>query len=650
MPNYVSGELIKEIRNRKGWQQLHLQNISPNETNLLVTLSRVENQQQQPTYETVSNFMELLEMPLDQFFCPYLENQPPETYQLRNQLLFYLERAAEDDNALGLSIELLCQLSNELDTASVVNRQFIISCQARINEASQLTENTETLCKEGIQLTYPEFNEQNFNGEILDFEEPELLHTLALVYRRTDRMDKAISLLSRIIAGITRLSQSETAKEKRLPRIQNTLVNLLIEQGEYEKALEMCRESIDVCIKRDKAFYVPKFAYSAAVCAFHLNNKSECAEFLRHSYYSYGLLGMAEQMKKVEADANALFDIDIDTHHIEHHAFNQPLNPFAQSASNSNLLPCDNIGGLIRQFRLQAKAKPKDIYTGICSKALYSMIESGMIQQANTPILTALFQRLGRDIDLYYNAFLSKAEFEESQLEHEIRELLSVRKHEEAEVLLNKLSQYKSSQKGLGLQRYKYSDAICQNLKEAGAKYLQSGYSASELLMRRRLEALKITIPDYNEELIHTYRLTDMEFNIIHSLAIYNCTSGELQRGLEMFRKLRESILTHKIDVNSQGNFIPILMSNYSFYTSEAGQYEKALVIALEGEAVCIRYGLYYLLPLYAINKSIYTYKLGREDESRLHLTMAYYGSCLTGHKAIKTCCKKRKRKLWSSV
>jgi len=201
--------------------------------------------------------------------------------------------------------------------------------------------------------------------------------------------------------------------------------------------------------------------------------------------------------------------------------------------------------------------------------------------------------------------------------------------------LLNKLAICKSSEKGLGLQQYKFLEAIYLNLKEAGTKYLQSGYNASELLMQRRLEALKITIPDYNEEMIHTYRLTDMEFNIIHSLALYKCTSGELPQGLEMFKKLRECMTTHKVDINSQGNYIPILMSNYSFYTSEAGQYEEALGIALEGEAVCIKSGLYYLLPLYAINKSIYTFKLGRKEESRLYLTMAYYGSCLTGHKAI---------------
>ena len=99
----LSGELIKEVRRRKGWQQAYLQKKAGGDSNILVTLSRVEGMNQQPNQHTTEYFLSLLDMPVEQFFAPYLSNQNPEQCA---QLLSYLDLAEEDNSALQVASSL----------------------------------------------------------------------------------------------------------------------------------------------------------------------------------------------------------------------------------------------------------------------------------------------------------------------------------------------------------------------------------------------------------------------------------------------------------------------------------------------------------------------------------------------------------------
>ena len=181
MPSLSSGDLIRELRIRKGWQQKRLLEKSGIEA--AFTLSRIENRHQKPKIETFRSIMEDLAMPVDQLFCPYLVNQTMDVYILRDQLINYLDNGEDDPAARQEAKSVIVQLENTDGFHTGINLQFLLSCKARLYEMEG--ENPTViykLIKEGMTITYPEFDEKKFKGEVLILEEIELLHTLALTY------------------------------------------------------------------------------------------------------------------------------------------------------------------------------------------------------------------------------------------------------------------------------------------------------------------------------------------------------------------------------------------------------------------------------------------------------------------------------------
>jgi len=94
------------------------------------------------------------------------------------------------------TIALLDQMSTMQGTDTSPNRQFILSCKARLFEIMRKPPcEILDITKEGIAITYPEFDPNNFNGEALLFHEPQLIHMHAVAHGHSGETGKAINLL-----------------------------------------------------------------------------------------------------------------------------------------------------------------------------------------------------------------------------------------------------------------------------------------------------------------------------------------------------------------------------------------------------------------------------------------------------------------------
>lgn len=620
MPNYLSGELIRELRRRKGWQQAYLQELSSGSEGLVVTLSRAENLRRQPTGYTMSKFLDLLGMPTEQFFCPYLENNSAESGLMRNRLLFYLDKCEDDADAWGAADRLVTGLANTLDMDSVINRQFILSSRARLSVAAGETAAALALVKEGLSLTYPEFDESSFTDEMLIFDEVDVLHTLALVYIKQNRSKDAENLLDRVHTGFLRLTQKTAEKEKKLPKVLRELVHCLIQSAEYEKALDISERGLRIAIERSVGRYVPDFAYAKARCMFYLDMK-EYPSFLRYAYFSYALLGMKNEMTQLLRNAHDLFGVNIDTYGVE----NLTLDTFSEFTTIAAEFAASgsNIGDVIRQLRTQAGLKPKDIYSGLCTRSNYSMIESGQVKQVGTLLLRAIFGRLGRDMDVFFTVFSSKDEIDDMHLRSEISGLTVEYKFDEVAKLVLELAGRKSSKQRLGQQFLKCAEAIVLRAKE--------GFVApvADLF----LEAIKITIPDFDEEKISTYRLTVDETACVSALGIYYKGAGDLRRSRAIYQQLLESLKSYCVDEPSLIAYYINTLLNYSNCLLVSDMHEEANRAAREAHALCIRYGRFYLLGAISGNNARALLNMGLKEESLPYFAMGYYSARLLEEK-----------------
>ena len=170
--------------------------------------------------------------------------------------------------------------------------------------------------------------------------------------------------------------------------------------------------------------------------------------------------------------------------------------------------------------------------------------------------------------------------------------------------------------------------------REAGAGYLHTGHKVDPNYYQWRLEAIKITIPHFKEEDIHTYALTANEFQLIQGLAIYYALGEDYPKAIGIYQQLWESISKTHVGVPKLNT--SALFNNHSHNLCKLEQFDNALEIAAAGKKICMRNNTFKLLPNYAVTDALCHFGLGNKEKSLAYAAMAYYSACITEHPAIK--------------
>ena len=620
MLSYISGDLIKELRKRKGWQQSYLQKLSGRSEYLLATLSRIENQHQQPTNETMSNVLNLLGMPMERFFCSHSENNTPDVDALRDRLLYYLDAYDGDMKTRAEINNLINQLEKNFDMDSLINQQFVLSSRAILCEMNRDYNEATMLVKQGLDISFPEFDEQNFDSGVLLFEESSLLHTLALVYLNTDRKDEAIKLLYRIYDGISNAPQNTLESEKRLLKIAKTLTFCLLDDKNYTEALKIIEKGLNTAIHRNMGLHVPVFAHQKALCLLHMGNKDEGALFLKYAYFSCVHFGMKKKMDEILEDA-CKFGITIKTWDADSISTARPAELIKQHSGYKAV--GDNIGIVIRQLREHMGLKPKEIYSGLCSKSNYSNIENGHYKTTSYFLLQSIFQRLGHEIDLYFTALLSKEDMDDSRLYYEIQVNLAVNKYEETQALLNELKKRKFAKQDYGKQFIAMTEAMLSPGVEGD--YTQK--------MRNMLmDALQLTIPDFDENKINSYRLTTNELACISNILIYYRQTKQYDKSKILYEQIIKNLQDNCVNNRRIQDYYIMIVSNFAYHLIFTEMFADAISLLKEAEGFVVRSGRFTALSGIAYFMGLCLSNIGKLEESKPYYAIAYYCNGLIGN------------------
>jgi len=619
--SYLSGDLFKKLRKRKGLRQVVIQNMNFDSHDSQVTLSRIENLKQDPKKDTLTDLLAKVNMPYEEFFCPYMETQAPEAFILTHQIAYLLERAEGDEKIQCMTQELIQTLKSKLDMDSIVNKQLWISLQARLDiMTGDNIQETLNLVKEGLKLTYPEFDEVTFDGDMLIFYEGELMLALASCYASQGETRRAIDILRRTKEGWSKLPYTERSKDIVLCRLCNMVTAFLLEAGEYSVALTASDEGLAIAKRESRKVFIPHALYLRGLAIFYNSgDKVESMALLRQSYFAFALLQMDEMKRRVLHDAQTILGGRFDTCNAESMAFELPAD--FNAVISGGALAVDSIGALMRQFREAVGLKPIDVYRGICSQSFYSRIESGERSEVSIFILEALMQRLGRDINLYFNCFPSVKEYAEFHLRIMYLQELHIGNIEQAMKAYEEFIKMGDYTQGLRLQFLLFCDAI-KHIPPDGSV----NWNCLDMLDR----AIKVTIPNYDEENIRILRLTNDEVQILNLMAWLYTENGQLERGLAIFTQIRESMLKSYVDDYARAKYYHVILDNLASCHDKQGNYESALEYINERENLCVRYGLLNYLNVTAHRKAVILHHLGRRKEAVAYLTMAYYSGNLT--------------------
>jgi len=172
MAVYNSGKTIKMARMRKKMTQEQLLNLIQIYS---LSIYRWERGIKVPSYETIKEFNLSIDFPSEEFLCTHLENQPLDSYWLREQLHNALYSADID-----VAETILSEIEKRKGFDEGRNLQLVLSARAELLELRgyPLTEIL-PLIQKGLALTYENFSLDDIGKQVLLFEEPALCHTLA---------------------------------------------------------------------------------------------------------------------------------------------------------------------------------------------------------------------------------------------------------------------------------------------------------------------------------------------------------------------------------------------------------------------------------------------------------------------------------------
>jgi len=620
MLSILPGHIVKKMRARKKWSREDLLNEVNKNTRLNISLHRLENHVYKPKLSTLKALLATFDIDLVRFFLPFLEAESTLAYVKIDEIRHLLDHG-HTPQSLKHAEEQIAILATSESFNKGCNLQLLLSLKVQLFiRFKKPSQEILPLIREAMEITYADFDENNFDPALMYLEEPTLLHSLALVYAADGALADAITLLKKILFGLSNTLIDTESKEKKLTPILLSLSLLLMEGGDYRQAADVCIDGYHTSCRCDHGKHVPDFMLNLAICLLNLKHLKHCRSLLQCAYFGYALLHKKEQAGHVLNAARVMFGIECETYGVESLDL-LPASPKPKTYGKP--IVCNSIGDFIYKLRKDVKMSQEQLCRGICAIGNLSKIESDTIS-ANIYHIEAMMQRLGRHINLYLTCFPSLEDFNAREMRDKINTLLILCKYDEAEKLVGLLE--------VNVKDGNESTLKSQFILYARATIILGKEGKNEEYLETLQKALAVTLPKFNEKTLSQCRLSYSEIVIVNQLAGYYAgqeNDKARKRGLRMYKNLAKSMDTYIVDEDEKVRMYETVMYNYSKYISLNKQYKTALKIVDEGEMLARKHSRLRSLPGFAINRACGMLKLGQKKESLPYFALAFYGSVI---------------------
>jgi len=606
-----SHTLFEKWRDRLEWVSSDIEN----ETNInKITYKKIIKKLYSPKYKTLKLFMDHMPYPNETLILPFLDDIDMRTQAQCDWLDVYLS-GGDPDSALPIIEALESDKRFERD----INKQYLLCKKAELMVLQNKPLNdVKLMVSQALRITNKKSHD--LTNKPLILYEPELKHVLAQAHINHGDADTAVSILMDIIYGLDNLPSDVHGKKKRTAPILLSLAKCQLHQQDIEGCIASCDEGFDISAGRHQGQLCPDFEF-VKVRALKSANRISDAALLTSLNSIYACFILLNERHKIEAVATyaqsqnikidtALFDCVPQTYK---KAPYERKNPIIHYKDNMFLLARDSAG-----------LTQEEVSSGLRHVSAYTKLENNNIDLPDVYFAEAVMQRMGRDIELDRLFVVSHKQFEGLKLRKEIDILASLQRYDEAHVLLENLSKLSDYKNGIGLQFVLAMRAYIYDEK----------HGADHQYLALLLEAIKVTIPDFNINDIHKYPLTLEEATIIMNIANYYMKHNHLMRANNIFNMLLENIIQKWFDESLIAGIFSTLSYNYSRSLGRSGQRTEALSVLEEALTLDIKWGRLYMLPNLIYNKCFILQKLnGNTDEvCNLYKLCCYAANLFANH------------------
>ncbi|MGN0707270.1 MAG: helix-turn-helix domain-containing protein [Faecalibacterium sp.] len=274
------------------------------------------------------------------------------------------------------------------------------------------------------------------------------------------------------------------------------------------------------------------------------------------------------------------------------------------------------LGEYIRQRRVERGLTQGEVCSGICEPITLSRLENGR-QTPSCACINAILQRLGLPSD-HYCALLSHVELKIEALKKVIVGCSAIKDTASGWEHLHQLEQIASPDDHLTQQFILRSKALLGGLD--GSLSPQEKYQLS-------LQALRITVPQFELDEIGRFLYTTEEIKLINQLSVVHSQMGDNEKAADISHQLLEYIQKYFSEDAScvTIGMLPLVLYQYVRALDLCGRYEEAASFSLYGQQMCVRYQHYQFLNNFLEIRAESLHFLGRDAESAELYRQAYY-------------------------
>lgn len=282
------------------------------------------------------------------------------------------------------------------------------------------------------------------------------------------------------------------------------------------------------------------------------------------------------------------------------------------------------LGEALKKRRMELGLTQEQLCEGICEPATISRFENGR-QTPSRNRINALLERLGLPGDRYF-ALSSENELEIEALQRQITtynfrferacsdERAQIR--EQAQTAYRELEALIEDDDMLSRQMLLRSKVIIGK---------RSGEYSPDEQKEMLNEAIRLTAPYFNVLNIGKGLYSVDEIKLICLLASAYSHNDQHTEALNIYSQLYEYIKKHFANIPQTRANLSMVSANYARELTIAGDFQKAVEIAKEGQQTCLDYGHYHSLPLLVAIQGDAYHRLGNDIESRKLYYQAYY-------------------------
>jgi len=302
---------------------------------------------------------------------------------------------------------------------------------------------------------------------------------------------------------------------------------------------------------------------------------------------------------------------------------------YNQASKGDETMPNLHLGSLIKKLRKKKGLTQEALAHPFIDRATLSKIENGKVMP-NRSTMETLFERLGYNAHTNIDSFLGG---EEAKIQKIIDELDSLTFNESAPG--NAEARYKRA--AVLVKALEGNKAFTENLKQRQylmirkASILIFGKNDNALGEALLLQALALSIPDFDPQRIEDFHLSKNEMSALNLLAKIYFDKGRGEDAINHLYSLKNNIEKHCVDKNAYGYLYPAIIYNLAAFLNKEERYEESLKMCDHAIEICKDTAQFRTLPLVVGYKAGNLLELGAREECERLVKQVFYSSEMFG-------------------